>query len=86
MREGSKTRLSPKSTAHKEARYANYFQVGHNAFEFLIEFGQRDEAGIHTRIYMSPQHARILSTLLLDTLHQHELEFGTTGQSENRPS
>jgi hypothetical protein len=86
VRQGSKTRPGPKSTAHREARYANYFQVGHNAFEFLIEFGQQDEAGIHTRIYMSPQHARILSTLLLDTLHQYELEFGTTRQSPNRPS
>jgi hypothetical protein len=62
----------------EEARYANFFQIGHNAFEFLIEFGQQegDEGGIHTRIYVSPQHARILANLLRDTLREHEGIFG----------
>jgi hypothetical protein len=62
----------------EEGRYANFFQIGHNAFEFLLEFGQQegDENAIHTRIYVSPQHARILGNLLLDTLQQHERIFG----------
>ncbi len=55
----------------QEGRYANVFQIGHNAFEVILEFGQH-EGGIHTRIVMSPQHARILSDLLLDTIRQHE--------------
>ena len=57
----------------KEGRYANFFQVGHNAFEFLIEFGQQD-GGIHTRIYVSPQYARVLSDLLVNSLREHEYE------------
>jgi hypothetical protein len=66
---------SQSSPEHKhEGRYANVFQIGHNAFEVLIEFGQH-EGGIHTRIYISPQHARILSDLLIDTLRQHEKMF-----------
>jgi hypothetical protein len=36
------------STRAKEGRYAKFFQVGHNAFEFLLAFGQLDR-GIHTR-------------------------------------
>lgn len=59
----------------EQGRYANFFQIGHNAAEFLLEFGQED-GSIHTRVYISPQHARILSDLLLETLHRHEKAFG----------
>jgi hypothetical protein len=72
--EGSKRRQSPKRVSAKEGRYANFFQVGHNEFEFVIEFGQQD-LGIHTRIYVSPQYARVLCDLLLETLYQHDLEL-----------
>ena len=62
----------------EEGHYANFFQIGHNAFEFLLEFGQQEgeQSAIHTRIYVSPQHARILANLLLDSLQQHERIFG----------
>ena len=37
-----------------EARYSNDFKVGHNAFEFLLDFGlfypDSSEARLHTRI------------------------------------
>jgi Protein of unknown function (DUF3467) len=65
----------------EEGRYANFFQIGHNAFEFLIEFGQLG-GDIHTRIYVSPQHARILSDLLADTLKQHEKIFGRIAKAK----
>jgi hypothetical protein len=71
---------SPSKTRRREeGRYANFFQIGYNAFEFLIEFGQQegdDNDVIHARIYVSPQHARILADLMLDTLQQHERIFG----------
>lgn len=73
------------SKGAKEGRYANFFQIGHNAFEFLLEFGQQDR-GIHTRIYVSPQYARVLSDLLLETLRQHEHEFEVKQSREPRPS
>ena len=72
--EESKHRQSTKSPGGKEGRYANFFEIGHNAFEFAIEFGQQ-ACGIHTRIYISPQYARVLSDLLLETLQQHEQEL-----------
>jgi hypothetical protein len=53
-----------------DARYANFFQIGYNAFEFLLEFGQR-EGRIHTSIYVSPQHAKMLSDLLLGALKEY---------------
>jgi len=67
----------------EQGHYANLFQIGHNAFEFLIEFGQND-GGIHTRIYVSPQHARILSDLLQETLRQHERKFGKLTKALDR--
>src|ERR1700733_2616237 len=62
----------------QEGSYANFFQVGHNAFEFLVEFGQQEgeQSAIHTRIYVSPHHARLLANLMLDSLQQHERIFG----------
>lgn len=83
--EEPKYRPSSKGASAKEGRYANFFQVGHNAFEFLLEFGQQDR-GIHTRIYVSPQYARVLSELLIETLRQHELEFELKQGRERRPS
>ena len=63
-REGTKgSSLSREN--RQEGRYANVFQIGHNAFEVLIEFGQH-EGGIQ----------RILSDLLADTLRQHKRMFG----------
>jgi len=56
--------------SREEASYANFFQVGYNAFEFLLEFGQR-EGRIHTSIYLSPQHARMLSDLLAGALQDY---------------
>jgi hypothetical protein len=74
-----------KGVSAKEGRYANFFQIGHNAFEFLLEFGQQDR-GIHTRIYLSPQYARVLSELLIDTLRQHEDQLKTKPERGPRPS
>ena len=58
-----------------QGRYANFFQIGQNAAEFLLEFGQEEGRIIHTRIYISPQHAQILSDLLADTLKRHAERF-----------
>lgn len=72
----------PTRERRDEARYANFFQIGHNAFEFLLEFGQQED--IHTRIYISPQHAQILSKLLIETLHQHEELFGASSVTREK--
>ena len=67
--------------ARSLARYANFFQVGHNAYEFLLEFGQQD-SDIHTRIYLSPQHAKMLSDLLTAALREHSLLVEGTSKTE----
>ena len=62
------------------ARYANYFQIGQNAAEFVIQFGQfyADDAEplLHTRIITSPAYAKTLIGLLQEAMDKHEEQFG----------
>jgi hypothetical protein len=62
------------------AVYANYFEVGHNAFEFLIDFGQfQPETGtvrMHSRMVTGPVHAKLLAQLLTEAVTRFEAEHG----------
>lgn len=70
----------PQSAHQLEARYANNFQVGHNAFEFLLDFGQfyleNTEVQFHTRIVTGPAYAKALSEILRGSIDQYEQTFG----------
>ena len=61
-------------------QYANYFEIGHNAYEFLIDFGQsspeRKTAQLHTRIITGPVYAKELLETLQESIHQYEVEHG----------
>jgi hypothetical protein len=63
-----------------EGKYANYFKVGHNAFEFVFDFGQYypeiDEAELYTRIITSPRYAKELLATLQESIEHHENSFG----------
>jgi hypothetical protein len=68
-----------------QGRYANYVQIGHNAFEFVFDFGQAYEADdpetqeqidIHTRLITSPPSARAFSEMLRESLDRYERAFG----------
>jgi len=63
-----------------EGRYANYFKVGHNAFEFLLDFGQfypeSEQAQLHTRVITSPIYAKALLETLRESLDRYEQTFG----------
>jgi len=63
-----------------EARYANYFEIGHNAYEFILEFGQyqpqSEQVQIQTRIVTGPVFAKMLFRLLSQALEQFEKEIG----------
>jgi hypothetical protein len=70
-----------------EARYANYFEVGHNAFEFIFDFGQyhpeNESARMHSRIVTGPVYAKLLADLLQSALRRFEEEHGTIHPAEN---
>jgi hypothetical protein len=62
------------------ARYANYFEIGHNAAEFILDFGQAystsEERQMHTRIVTSPLYAKALLRLLGKAIELHEQGYG----------
>jgi Protein of unknown function (DUF3467) len=62
-----------------EARYANYFDVGHNAFEVVLAFGQYEGVSrprIHTRIIAAPAYAKALLGLLTSAIEDYEKLYG----------
>ncbi len=63
-----------------KGRYANFFEVGYNAFEFIIDFGQCfpecEEAQVHLRIVTSPAYAKVLLNLLRESIDHFEQVFG----------
>jgi hypothetical protein len=63
-----------------EGKYANYFQIGHNAFEFVLDFGQLYADGrreqMHTRIVTGPSYAKEFLQLLEESVEQYEETFG----------
>jgi hypothetical protein len=62
------------------ARYANFFQVGNNAAEFVLDFGQSyseaEEGRLHTRIVTGPPYAKALLRLLQESIDRHEQTYG----------
>jgi hypothetical protein len=70
----------PQDAAKLEGKYANYFKVGHNAFEFVIDFSQfypeSEEAELYTRVITNPRYAKALLETLKESIEQYEQEFG----------
>jgi hypothetical protein len=64
----------------REGKYANYFEVGHNPFEFYVDFGQYDpkseEVQMHTRIVTSPAYAKMMGETLSSSVESFEREHG----------
>ena len=64
----------------ESARYANYFEIGHNAAEFILDFGQvysqAEGRQMHTRIVTSPAYAIALLRLLEKAVGRHEQIYG----------
>ncbi len=69
-----------RSSEGPAARYANYFEIGHNAAEFILDFGQAysssEERQMHTRIVTSPLYAKALLRLLEEAVERHEHVYG----------
>lgn len=63
-----------------ESRYANYFEIGFNQHEVIIQCGQfysgDSKALIHTRVVTTPTCATSLLELLRKTLQEHTFEYG----------
>ncbi|HEY6391852.1 MAG TPA: DUF3467 domain-containing protein, partial [Bryobacteraceae bacterium] len=68
---------------HLEGRYANYFEIGFRAQEFLLDFGQFDEdsgsAIRHTRIITNPVSAKTFLKMLTEVMKEYETSVGWIG-------
>jgi uncharacterized protein DUF3467 len=66
----------------KEPRgeYANYLEVGHNAYEFVLHFGQAYEGDrepqVNTRIVTNPVCAKAFLETLQTSVRHFESEHG----------
>lgn len=58
--------------------YANHFHVGHNVFEFVLDFGvaspEDADPRMHTRLITSPTLAGAFVSLLQQSLREYEAE------------
>lgn len=64
---------------HPRELYSNYFRIGFNAAEFLLDFGRRfedTEARLLERVIVGPAHAKELSRLLESSVQKYEAKFG----------
>ena len=77
----------PAGTPLPEGRYANYFAIGHNAFEFVLDFGQfyaeHGQAELHSRIITSPAYAQAFEKTLRDSLVHYTQTFGPIPAIDN---
>ncbi|KQW01525.1 DUF3467 domain-containing protein [Rhizobacter sp. Root1221] len=77
-------KVSASADLSTPALYVNYFEVGHNPFEFLMDLGQYHpgssesdgRVAIHTRIATAPPVAKMLSDLLARAVEEHESQHG----------
>lgn len=63
-----------------EGRYSNYAEIGHNATEFVFDFGQvwfdGASAGVYVRVITNPDTAVRLYDLLDESLSQYRSRYG----------
>lgn len=76
MTEASAPPATCSTLAAPLAAYANYCEVGHNAFEFIFDFGQfRPEQGavqIHSRIVTGPVQAKVFARMFATAIDRFE--------------
>ena len=82
-------RKSSRNVDTLEGFYANYFEIGHNAFEFVLDFGQcynanDEKVQLHTRIVTSPFYAEALLEMLQESVEQYKQHHGGIRESDEK--
>lgn len=79
-----------RAKARLEGQYANHLEVGHNAFEFLLDFYQcfdeNEEAELCSRIITNPADAKAMLATLQEAVDVFEQTFGpiSAGQMDSK--
>ena len=70
-----------------EGNYSNLAIISHSPAEFIIDFTRIfpgiPKAKIHTRIIMTPQHAKFFLQALKENIEKYESQFGTININQN---
>ena len=79
-------RYSSKKSCRLEGRYANYFAVGYNEHEVVIDFGQSysdsDHPELCTRIVTGPAYAKAFLKTLQDSIETFEATYGSISEED----
>ena len=74
---------SPQESGRPIGRYANYFKIGHNDYDFVLDFAhfysENGPAQFHTRIICNVSAAKALLQTLGESIHLHEQTYTVKG-------
>lgn len=61
--------------------YSNFVKIQHSGIDFRFDFAkilpEGNTISIHTRLFMSPVHAKLFARALIDNIEKYEKTFGT---------
>ena len=61
--------------------YADSFRIGHDAYKFVLDFGQFFEdlgsTKIHARVIIGPENTKVFYEALGESLNQYAERFGS---------
>ncbi|PCE24675.1 DUF3467 domain-containing protein [Burkholderia ubonensis] len=73
-------KTSAKARRAPERRYVNYFEVGHNVCEFVIDLGQFNfeiaQPLLSSRVVTGPAYAKLLARMLQESVERFEASYG----------
>ena len=77
----SRNQIQIEIPANLHAAYSNFAIIAHTPSEFFIDFAQLlpglAKSQVHTRVVMSPTHAKMLYKALGENLERYEAQYGT---------
>ena len=69
------------SESAKYGEYTNFVKIQHSGIDFRLDFAkilpEDNTLYVHTRLFMSPIHAKMFAKALIDNVDKYEKKFGT---------
>lgn len=73
-----------------EGRYANLAIISHSSSEFILDFAVHlpglPKAKVHSRVILTPEHAKRLLYSLQENINRYEAKYGTISMQQERMS
>ena len=64
----------------RRGEYSNFTKIQHTHLDFRFDFSrivpEEGKIYVHTRIFMSPQHAKLFYNALRENIERYEQQFG----------